>query len=293
MYLRVSKNTSMLIVLVSFVFTLFPAKTWADIAKVYRFPVQFDELKQLVPTDLPTKRFYRDDSPYSFVHQIGQSQLPKRPLLIIHGGCWSNAYGVDHSLPMATALSGMGLSVWTAEYRRVGDEGGGWPGSLEDIKSAIHYVTQNTGESALLVGHSAGGHLALKAAEDPNLSIRGVVALAPITDLVSYGAETGSCQSMVPKFMGDDSYDPSDAYRVASVRIEDISVPVIVVIGDADPIVAPTQVESFSSEQLRTIPEAGHFDLIHPETIAFEVVKSIVEQLLEETISGPEEARDE
>ena len=213
--------------------------------------------------------------------------------LVIHGGCWSNAYGVNHSLPMAAALSGIGLDVWAAEYRRVGDEGGGWPGSLEDVKSAARYITQITGKAPLLVGHSAGGHLALKAAEDPDLSISGVVALAPITDLVSYGAEAGSCQSMVPKFMGDDSYGPSDAYREASVRIEDITVPIKVVIGDADPIVGANQVESFSSNQLRTIPEAGHFDLIHPETIAFEVVKSTVKQLLEETIRGPKEARNE
>ena len=167
----------------------------------------------------------------------------------------------------------MGLKVWAAEYRRVGDKGGGWPGSLEDVKSAARYVTQITGKAPLLVGHSAGGHLALKAAEDPDLSMTGVIALAPITDLVSYGAETGSCQSMVPKFMGDYSYSPSDAYREASVRIEDITVPIKVVIGDADPIVDPTQVDSFSSEQLRTIPEAGHFDLIHPQTPAFEVNK--------------------
>ena len=214
-------------------------------------------------------------------------------VLVIHGGCWSNAYGVDHALPMAAALSEQGLDVWAAEYRRVGDKGGGWPGGLEDIKSAIRYVAQNTGESPVLVGHSAGGHLALKAAEDPNLSISGVVALAPITDLVSYGAETGSCQSMVPKFMGDDSYGPSDAYREASVRIEDITIPIKVVIGDADPIVGANQVKSFSLNQLRTIPEAGHFDLIHPKTTTFDVVKSTVEQLLEETIRGPKEARNE
>ena len=214
-------------------------------------------------------------------------------VLVIHGGCWSNAYGVDHTLPLAAALSDMGLDVWAAEYRRVGDEGGGWPGSMEDIKSAIRYVSQNTGESPLLVGHSAGGHLALKAAEDPNLSISGVVALAPITDLVSYGAETGSCQSMVPKFMGDDSYHPGAAYEAASVGIEAITVPTIVVIGDADPIVGASQVESFSLDQLRTIPEAGHFDLIHPETPAFKVVKSTVEHLLKETIGARTETRDE
>ena len=255
-------------------------------------PVSFSEVLDLsVEADrvlLP----YGAQNQQTLVHfPVGATNADS--VLVIHGGCWSNAYGVDHTLPMAAALSDMGLDVWAAEYRRVGDEGGGWPGSMEDIKSAIRYVTQNTGESTLLVGHSAGGHLALKAAEDPNLSISGVVALAPITDLVSYGAETGSCQSMVPTFMGDDSYYPSATYEAASVVKEDITVPVIVVIGNADPIVGANQVESFSLDQLRTIPEAGHFDLIHPETIAFDVVKSTVEQLLEETISGPEATRDE
>ena len=255
-------------------------------------PVSFSEVLDLsVEADrvlLP----YGPQNQQTLVHfPVGTTDADS--VLVIHGGCWSNAYGVNHSLPMAAALSDVGLDVWAAEYRRVGDEGGGWPGSLEDVKSAARYVTQITGKAPLLVGHSAGGHLALKAAEDPNLSISGVVALAPITDLVSYGAETGSCQSMVLKFMGDDSYNPSDAYRVASVRIEDIIVPVIVVIGDADPIVDLTQVESFSSEQLRTIPEAGHFDLIHPETPAFKVVKSTVEHLLKETIEARTETRDE
>lgn len=255
-------------------------------------PVSFSEVLGLSVEADRTVLPYGAQNQQTLVHfPVGATDADS--ILVIHGGCWSNAYGVDHSLPMAAALSGIGLDVWAAEYRRVGDEGGGWPGSLEDVKSAARYVTQITGKAPLLVGHSAGGHLALKAAEDPDLSISGVVALAPITDLVSYGAETGSCQSMVPKFMGDDSYGPNDAYREASVRIEDITVPVIVVIGDADPIVGANQVESFSLDQLRTIPEAGHFDLIHPETIAFDVVKSTVEQLLEETISGPEATRDE
>ena len=255
-------------------------------------PVSFSEVLGLSVEADRTVLPYGAQNQQTLVHfPVGATDADS--ILVIHGGCWSNAYGVDHSLPMAAALSGIGLDVWAAEYRRVGDEGGGWPGSLEDVESAARYVTQITGKAPLLVGHSAGGHLALKAAEDPDLSISGVVALAPITDLVSYGAETGSCQSMVPKFMGDDSYGPNDAYREASVRIEDITVPVIVVISDADPIVGTNQVESFSLDQLRTIPEAGHFDLIHPETIAFDVVKSTVEQLLEETISGPEATRDE
>ena len=101
----------------------------------------------------------------------------------------------------------MGYDVWVPEYRRVGDEGGGWPGSLEDIVAAVEFVTDKTGQPPILVGHSAGGHLALRAAQT-GLAIDGVVGLAPITDLVSYGAESGSCQSMVAPFMGDETYSP-------------------------------------------------------------------------------------
>ncbi len=255
-------------------------------------PVSFSEVLDLsVDPDRVLQR-YGGQSQQTLVH-FPLDTIDSNPILVIHGGCWSNAYGVDHALPMAAALSEMGLDVWAAEYRRVGDEGGGWPGSLDDVKSALRYVTKITGEAALLIGHSAGGHLALKAAEDPDLLISGVVALAPITDLISYGAKTGSCQSMVAKFMGDDSYHPSAAYQSASVGIEDIKVPTTVVIGDADPIVGINQVERFTSEQLRTIPEAGHFDLIHPETRAFEVVKSMIDQLLKETIQARTDARDE
>ena len=242
-------------------------------------PVSFSEILDLRVEADHVLRPYGGQSQQTLVN-FPLGTIDGNPILVIHGGCWSNAYGVDHALPLTAALSAIGLDVWAAEYRRVGDEGGGWPGSLEDVKSAARYVTQITGKAPLLVGHSAGGHLALKAAEDPDLSMTGVIALAPITDLVSYGAETGSCQSMVPKFMGDYSYSPSDAYREASVRIEDITVPIRVVIGDADPIVGPTQVNSFSSEQLRTIPEAGHFDLIHPQTPAFEAIKSIIQDWL-------------
>ena len=36
-------------------------------------------------------------------------------VLLIHGGCWSNAFDRDHSLPMAEALSTVGYDVWVPE----------------------------------------------------------------------------------------------------------------------------------------------------------------------------------
>ncbi len=273
-------------------FTALTAFVFCALNNAVASPVAFSDVLDLrVGADHVSLPYGAQDQ-QTLMH-LSVDDIDADSVLLIHGGCWSNAYGVDHALPMAEALVKLGLDVWAAEYRRVGDIGGGWPGSLDDIKSAVSYVSEITGTSPLLIGHSAGGHLALKAAEDPDLSISGVVALAPITDLVSYGAETGSCQSMVAKFMGDESYQPNAVYQAASVGIEDITVPIKVVIGDADPIVGANQVERFPSEQLRTIPGAGHFDLIHPETPAFEVVTSTIELLLKENIRGRTEAQDE
>ena len=262
------------------------------INNTFASPVSFSEILDLrVETD-HVLLSYGAQSQQTLTH-FPRGTTNAEPVLIIHGGCWSNAYGVDHALPMAEALATLKLDVWAVEYRRVGDEGGGWPGSLQDIKSAVRHVSEITGTSPLLVGHSAGGHLALKAAEDADLPVRGVIALAPITDLVSYGAEKGSCQSMVAKFMGDETYQPRAAYREASVSVEAVSLPMKVIIGDADPIVGAEQVVTFASSQLIELPKAGHFDLIHPETPAFRVVKSTVEQLLKEATRGRAEARDE
>ena len=174
----------------------------------------------------------------------------------------------------------MGYDVWVPEYRRVGDEGGGWPGSLEDIIAAVEFVTEKTGRQPILVGHSAGGHLALRAAQT-GLAINGVVGLAPITDLVSYGAESGSCQSMVAPFMGDETYSPNDTYRDASVNLNAITVPVAVVIGNEDPIVGASQVAGFDAAQVTPVDGAGHFDVIHPKIEAFSAVVNALEAIEE------------
>ena len=204
----------------------------------------------------------------------------KTTLVLIHGGCWSNAYSRDHALPMAESLTRHGYDVWVPEYRRVGDPGGGWPGSLVDIKTAVNYVTDTAGVRPVLIGHSAGGHLALRAAQDKGLSIDGIVGLAPITDLVSYGAQKGSCQSMVAPFMGDQDYQPDKRYREASVTVSRVPTPVRIVIGRDDPIVGHDQAHGFDEAVITTVDGAGHFDVIHPATPAFQAVLVALESLV-------------
>ena len=62
---------------------------------------------------------------------------PHPVVVLIHGGFWRAAYGLDLMEPLAADLVGRGYAAWNIEYRRVGQPGGGWPGTLEDVAAAI------------------------------------------------------------------------------------------------------------------------------------------------------------
>jgi acetyl esterase/lipase len=264
--------------------TSFSTCLWATSALTE--PVSFTDVTNL-KVKAPFVQVSYGSAPEQTLTRFRQNNGGEGTILLFHGGCWSNAYGVDHALPMAQALAQLGYDVWAAEYRRVGDAGGGWPGTLTDVKRAIDYVSQNTGIAPLIIGHSAGGHLALKASEDPNLNIRAVLALAPIIDLVTYGKEKGSCQSMVAKLMGDGAYRPDTRYQEASVARSRLRVPVKIIIGSEDPIVSFEQVAPFAPSYVSIAAGAGHFDLIHPQTNAFSLITSTVE-VLSSNASGSE-----
>ena len=214
---------------------------------------------------------YGTEALQTIVHFASNGES-KADIVLIHGGCWSNAYSRDHLLPLASALADMGYSVWLPEYRRVGDAGGGWPGSFADVKAALAYVAGKTNGPLIAVGHSAGGHLALLAAQENNPHLDGVLALAPITELGRYSAQEGSCQAMVSEFLGGTLEDLPAIYRAASVNSDRVLVPAILLLGTEDPIVGSDQVADFPPKQVRLVSGASHFDLIHPKTAAFAVV---------------------
>jgi acetyl esterase/lipase len=104
--------------------------------------------------------------------QVGDLYIPEgnRPAVVclLHGGFWRMPYGREEMAAIATDLAARGYAVWNIEYRRIGSQGGGWPGTLEDTAAAIdHLAVLAAGEVELdlrrvaVVGHSAGGHLAL------------------------------------------------------------------------------------------------------------------------------------
>ncbi len=91
------------------------------------------------------------------------------PLIVfIHGGCWLAAYNLDHTRGAAAALVHEGYAVWSPEYRRSGDVGGGWPGTFDDVGHAVDFVRTLAARfpridtsRVIVMGHSAGGQLAL------------------------------------------------------------------------------------------------------------------------------------
>jgi len=119
------------------------------------------------------------------------------PLIVfLHGGFWRSAFDRKHVGPLAEALAAGGFAVCCPEYRRVGQEGGGWPGTFDDIRSAVAVlpdaVTDATDRNVdlarvVLAGHSAGGHLALWAASRlaavPDPVAGAVVSLAGVCNL--------------------------------------------------------------------------------------------------------------
>jgi len=104
--------------------------------------------------------------------------LPNTPapypvMVLIHGGSWQKRYGKIFMRGLVGALLRRGWAVWNIEYRRLG-AGGGWPTTFEDVARAIDQLAELDDarldlERVSILGHSAGGHLALWAAGRPNL----------------------------------------------------------------------------------------------------------------------------
>ena len=191
-------------------------------------PVSFSQIPGLPYTAAQRKIRY-GDAP----SQVGQLWLPRSsdraaPLVVFfHGGCWLKEYAADHVFPLASQLAADGFAVWVPEYRRVGEDGGGWPGSFEDVRASLARVAALALPAidyrrVLLVGHSAGGHLALwlaaqqRESESVGMTLRGAVGLAPITDLRAYASGDNSCEQVTTRFMGGPPETLSDRYRLAS-----------------------------------------------------------------------------
>ena len=141
------------------------------------------------PQPPPDARVAYGADPNQFLEvRLGRTMPPHGVLLNIHGGYWRAKYDLAHAGHLCDALRTSGMATFNIEYRRVGNPGGGWPGTFEDIRSAYRFVRQQHSKFHLdldrlvVMGHSAGGQLALCLAAHET-SITNVISLAGVVDL--------------------------------------------------------------------------------------------------------------
>lgn len=232
--------------------------------------------------------------------QAGDLHLPKTKnppvICLLHGGFWRLPYARDQYTPIAEDLARRGYAAWNLEYRRLGEPGGGWPGTLQDVAAGIDHLatlkaqgTELDLNQVVTVGHSAGGHLALWSAgarrvldgeASPRVRVMAAVGQAPAADMQRI-YELNCSNGVAAEFLQGTPAEQPERYRLASPKaLLPLGVPQLVVHGTADDTVivnigrdyAVAARRAGDRVELVELPEAGHFEHLDPKGEAWAAV---------------------
>lgn len=233
-------------------------------------------------------------------HHFADLRMPATPpphpvVIAIHGGFWRSHRTLDYFGHVCEALRRAGVATWNIEYRRIGQEGGGYPGTLDDVAAASARLPAIASERALdlsraaAIGHSAGGHLALwLAGAHRGIELRGAVSLGGVPDL-RRAWELRLGDHVVDAFMGGGPGDRPEAYGDASpIERLPFGVSQRLIHGELDDIVP---IEVAARHQIRAaslgddcrlirLPGAGHFEAIDPRSKEWSIVEHTIIELL-------------
>jgi acetyl esterase/lipase len=216
-----------------------------------------------------------------------------RVAVLIHGGYWRTRYRLDLMHLLAADLNDRGYTVWNIEYRRMDMPGGGWPGTFDDVTTALDALADLRGAPADLgqvglIGHSAGGLLALwlarqAAAPSARVSPAVVVSLAGVCDLL-LAAQLRLSDGAVAELLGGLPSDRPEVYRQADpAALVSRGVPELVVHGTADthvPYELSRRYAAATGSTLLSLPGVGHFEMIDPDTAAWSRIADEIARLL-------------
>lgn len=231
-------------------------------------------------------------------NQFADLRLPRdkkqAPVVMnIHGGYWRARYDLVHAGHFCGVLTAKGCATWNIEYRRVGDPGGGWPGTMEDVANAYRFLAQIASRYSLdstrivVMGHSAGAQLALcLAAHEP--SVQRVVSLAGVLDL-QRAYDLHLSNDAVVEFLGGKPSEVPDHYQDADpMRLHIPQSRQVLLHGQSDNVVpiefshdyAAKKKKAHEKVDLVEVPAADHFDLIDPRSKVWPQVEAKVLNLL-------------
>ncbi len=256
-----------------------------------------EDILSKTPPSADARISYGSDPNQFFDLRLPKGQKSPFPLVInIHGGYWRAKYNLDHAGHLCAALASAGLATANLEYRRVGNDGGAWPGTFEDIRSAYQFLIQNAKKHNLddsrvaVMGHSAGGQLALcLAAHEPR--IKNVISLAGVVDLLR-AYELHLSHDAVVEFLRGTPTQVPEHYREADpMQLSIRQARQYLILGLTDVDVPPELSRGYVSAKLKRtgkdredvhlieLPHADHFDLIDPGSPAWKQVESTVIRL--------------
>jgi acetyl esterase/lipase len=243
------------------------------------------------------------------LHLPAPGDVPRPVVVLVHGGFWRDRWDRTLMTPLACDLAARGVAAWNVEYRRVDQEGGGWPGTLHDMAAAMDIladIAEISPRSVVVVGHSAGGHLALWAAARHRLP-PGVPGTSPRVRPVGVVAQAGVCDlaraaldalggGAVEAFMGGPPEQVPDRYAAASAAaLLPLGVNQLLVHGTRDDIVPLSQSHGYAEaarkagDPVHVIEaDADHFDVIDP---AHEAWVAVIERLPRLAGHGAAESR--
>ena len=206
---------------------------------------------------------------------------PHPVVVLLHGGYWRSRYGKSLMRGLAGDLARRGFAAWNVEYRRVGRHRGGWPMTFEDVGTAIDLLAE-AGDGRLdldavdVVGHSAGGQLAIWAAarEEPGVPVRRVVVQSAVLDMVRAGAPAH-------EFLGGTPDEVPERFAAADpMQLIPLGRPTLVVHGAEDETVPVKRARLFheaakaAGDPVELVePSPGHHRVhIDPRSDAWKVV---------------------
>jgi acetyl esterase/lipase len=213
---------------------------------------------------------------------------PHPVVITLHGGYWRAKYSKRLMKPICADLVRRGMAAWNVEYRRIGrGQGGGWPATFEDVGGAIDHLAE-LGDPRLdlsavtVVGHSAGGQLALWSAsrQDPRVPIARVVAQAAVCNVAAAGQPAW-------EFLGGSPDEVPERYAAADpMQLVPLGVPTLLVHGADDETVPVARSRSYAAaasaagddvELIEPSP-GGHRVHIDPRSAAWQAAAAWIVQ---------------
>lgn len=260
-----------------------------------------DPVDELVDEDgaVTTTHAYGDD-PAQVCDLILPAGAQRGTVILVHGGFWQAGY--DRSLQDAVAadLVADGYAVWNVDYRGVG-AGGGYPATFTDLAAAVDLLATVGPDAGVaidrvaIVGHSAGGHLALWASgrhllpadapgAAPALSPVAACSQAGVNDLVAAQAASvgGGAVASILGISPDEPVPADLAATTSPQQMVPLGVPQLVVTGDADAIVPPWLSQDYAPVAsaagdvvaLEVVAGDDHFAHLDPSSGSWAAVRS-------------------